>query len=79
MGGKEQLVPAVHLESVRFSYQSSAEILENVDLPSVERIDTAIAEFPGAILIVSHDERFARRTTDSEWRIGGGAVTAGSE
>ena len=51
----------------------------HLDLPSVERIETAIAEFPGAVLIVSHDERFARRTTDSEWRIGGGAVTAGSE
>ena len=76
-------MPSVHLESVRFSYQCSSEILENVDLhldlPSVERAETAIAEFPGAVLIVSHDERFARRTTDCEWRIGDGAVTVGPE
>jgi ATPase subunit of ABC transporter with duplicated ATPase domains len=51
----------------------------HLDLPSVERLETAIAEFPGAVVVVSHDERFARRTTDSEWRIGGGAVTAGPE
>jgi len=38
----------------------------HLDLPSVERIETAIAEFPGAVLVVTHDENFARRTTDSE-------------
>jgi len=49
----------------------------HLDLPSVERIETAVAEFPGAVLIVSHDERFAKRTTVSEWRIGDGSLVAG--
>jgi ATPase subunit of ABC transporter with duplicated ATPase domains len=33
----------------------------HLDLPSVERLEEALANFPGAILLVSHDEEFVRR------------------
>jgi ATPase subunit of ABC transporter with duplicated ATPase domains len=48
----------------------------HLDLPSVERLETAIAGFPGAVLIVSHDEKFVQRTTESEWRIDAGALVS---
>lgn len=35
----------------------------HLDLPSVERLEKALQAFPGAILLVSHDERFARSCT----------------
>ena len=38
----------------------------HLDLPSIERLEQALAAFPGAILLVSHDDRFARRCTDQE-------------
>ncbi|MFO0660912.1 MAG: ATP-binding cassette domain-containing protein [Polyangiaceae bacterium] len=41
----------------------------HLDLPSIERIEQALREFPGAILLVSHDERFAARLTNLRWRI----------
>jgi ATPase subunit of ABC transporter with duplicated ATPase domains len=46
----------------------------HLDLPSIERLERALAEFPGAILLVSHDAAFAERTTHAAWSIEDGAV-----
>jgi ATPase subunit of ABC transporter with duplicated ATPase domains len=46
----------------------------HLDLPTVERLEAAIAAYPGAVLLVSHDEAFAARCTSSRWRVGGGRV-----
>ncbi len=46
----------------------------HLDLPSVERLEEALAAYPGALLLVSHDDAFAGRCTTSRWRIGGGSV-----
>lgn len=50
----------------------------HLDLPSVERIEKAIAAFPGAVLIVTHDERFAKRTTETEREIVNDTLVAGA-
>ncbi len=39
----------------------------HLDLPSIERLETMLAEFPGALLLVTHDEHLARRVTTSRW------------
>ncbi len=49
----------------------------HLDLPSIERLQAALAEFPGAMLLVSHDAVFAEALTDIEWRVAGGRVTIG--
>jgi ATPase subunit of ABC transporter with duplicated ATPase domains len=42
----------------------------HLDLPSIERLETALIEYPGALLLVTHDARLARRCTSQRWRIG---------
>jgi ATPase subunit of ABC transporter with duplicated ATPase domains len=39
----------------------------HLDLPSIERLEQALVAFPGALLIVSHDERFAKSCTNCTW------------
>jgi ATPase subunit of ABC transporter with duplicated ATPase domains len=41
----------------------------HLDLPSIERLEAALAEFPGALLLATHDERFAERLTDTVWEL----------
>jgi ATPase subunit of ABC transporter with duplicated ATPase domains len=47
----------------------------HLDLPSIERLEAALADYPGAIVLVSHDDRFAAACTTTTWRVAGGAVT----
>jgi len=49
----------------------------HLDLPSVERLEAALAAYPGAILLVTHDDAFAARLTTSSWRIEAGRVLSG--
>lgn len=46
----------------------------HLDLPSIERLEAALEAFPGAIVVVTHDEEFARHTTRSRWDIRGGQL-----
>jgi ATPase subunit of ABC transporter with duplicated ATPase domains len=46
----------------------------HLDLPSVERLEKALAAYPGAILLVTHDDAFAASCTTSSWRIASGRV-----
>ena len=48
----------------------------HLDLPTVERLEEALAAYPGALLLVTHDDAFAARCTTSTWRIGSGRVEA---
>jgi len=46
----------------------------HLDLPSIERIERALADYPGALLVVTHDDAFARRCTTTQWRLCGGRI-----
>ena len=46
----------------------------HLDLPSIERLEEALADYPGALVLVTHDERLARRTTSEVWRVEAGRV-----
>ena len=46
----------------------------HLDLPSVERLEGALAAYPGAVLLVSHDDTFAGRTTTRRWRLEDGRL-----
>ena len=41
----------------------------HLDLPSIECLEEALAECPCGLLLVSHDERFLERLTETQWRI----------
>ncbi|MEO8554164.1 MAG: ABC transporter ATP-binding protein, partial [Kofleriaceae bacterium] len=44
------------------------------DLPSIERLEDALAADPGALVLVTHDDRFAERLTTRTWRLERGKV-----
>jgi len=46
----------------------------HLDLPSVERLEGALRAWPGALLLVSHDEALAARLTEGSWHIASGRV-----
>jgi ATPase subunit of ABC transporter with duplicated ATPase domains len=41
----------------------------HLDLPSIERLECALGGYPGAILMVTHDEHLAAAVTNQEWSI----------
>jgi len=46
----------------------------HLDLPSIERLEEAIAGFAGAVVLATHDQALARATTSTTWRIHEGVV-----
>ena len=39
----------------------------HLDLPSIERLEAALAAFLGALVLVTHDDAFAARATGEVW------------
>jgi ATPase subunit of ABC transporter with duplicated ATPase domains len=46
----------------------------HLDLPAVERLEDALVAYPGALVVVSHDPRFAADAVRETWRIDDGRV-----
>lgn len=46
----------------------------HLDLHSVEALERALSGFPGALVLVSHDQRFLSACTSVRWEIEGGAL-----
>jgi ATPase subunit of ABC transporter with duplicated ATPase domains len=41
----------------------------HLDLPAVERIEAALASYPGALVLVTHDDTFGSDTTNTMWEL----------
>jgi ATPase subunit of ABC transporter with duplicated ATPase domains len=41
----------------------------HLDMPAIERLEEALIEYPGAMVMVTHDDALAHRCTTIEWRI----------
>lgn len=50
------------------------ESTNHLDLPSIERLEDALVAYEGTLLLVTHDERLAMRTTDVVWELTGDRV-----
>ncbi len=46
----------------------------HLDLPTVERLGTALSAYPGAVLLVTHDDALAEACTSTIWHLSGGSV-----
>ena len=44
------------------------------DMAAIERLEVALVVYPGAMVIVTHDDALARRCTSVEWRLNNGRV-----
>jgi ATPase subunit of ABC transporter with duplicated ATPase domains len=51
----------------------------HLDLPSIERLEGALRDYPGALLLVTHDTHFARRCTTERWLMSGGTLACASD
>jgi ATPase subunit of ABC transporter with duplicated ATPase domains len=40
-----------------------------MDLPSIERLESALGSYAGALLLIAHDDNLADRTTDATWTV----------
>ena len=47
----------------------------HLDLHSVEALERALAAYPGALLLVSHDRAFLAACTHAVWEVHDGRVT----
>jgi ATPase subunit of ABC transporter with duplicated ATPase domains len=47
----------------------------HMDLPSVERLEAALDAYPGAVVLVTHDDTFAAHITNRSLRVEHGTVT----
>jgi ATPase subunit of ABC transporter with duplicated ATPase domains len=41
----------------------------HLDMPAIERLEEALIEYPGAMVMVTHDDALAHRCTTIEWRL----------
>lgn len=48
----------------------------HLDLPSIERLEQAVAGYPGAVVLVTHDDDFAKVTTTQTWHLEGGELVS---
>ncbi len=50
----------------------------HLDLPSIERLEAALAAYPGALLLATHDDAFARCCARTVWELRDGRLLAES-
>lgn len=46
----------------------------HLDLPSIERLETALVAYPGALLLITHDDDLASKVTSETWTVGTAGV-----
>ena len=47
----------------------------HLDLPAIERVESALEAYPGALVLVTHDDTFGIRTTDTTWTLESGRLS----
>jgi ATPase subunit of ABC transporter with duplicated ATPase domains len=72
--GEARKLALAHLLAGACSVIVLDEPTNHLDLPSIERLETALATWPGALLLVTHDETLAAAVTTTTWVVEDGRV-----
>ncbi len=48
----------------------------HLDLPSIERLEAALSDYAGAVLLITHDDRLAEAVTTTTWTVDGGSLSS---
>ena len=59
-------------------WDATDEPTNHLDLPSMERLENALTDWPGAMLPVTHDNALADAVTTTRWIVAGGTARSGS-
>jgi ATPase subunit of ABC transporter with duplicated ATPase domains len=51
----------------------------HLDMPAIERLEEALRDYPGALVMVTHDELLAHRCTSTQWRLVDGRIDMHSD
>ena len=75
-GGERARLALLKLTLGEHNFLVLDEPTNHLDVEMIEALEAALAAFEGTLLVVSHDRRFIRETTNLVWELGGGALTA---
>eukprot|EP00020_Sapocribrum_chincoteaguense_P006922 CAMPEP_0170739114 /NCGR_PEP_ID=MMETSP0437-20130122/4993_1 /TAXON_ID=0 /ORGANISM="Sexangularia sp." /LENGTH=714 /DNA_ID=CAMNT_0011077557 /DNA_START=63 /DNA_END=2207 /DNA_ORIENTATION=- len=78
-GGQKSRVALAKLAQSKFHGLLLDEPTNNLDIESVDALASALSEWRGALIIVSHDQRFIELVADQLVTVQGGAVQAYTE
>jgi ATPase subunit of ABC transporter with duplicated ATPase domains len=46
----------------------------HLDLPAIERLQAMLVDYPGAVVLITHDEMLGRAAARSRWTLDEGAL-----
>ena len=74
-GGEKARLALLKLTLGQYNFMILDEPTNHLDVEMIEALEAAINAFTGTLLIVSHDRRFIRATTDIIWELKDGELT----
>lgn len=75
-GGERARLALLKLTLSDYNFLILDEPTNHLDLEMIEALETALQEFSGTLLVVSHDRRFVAATTQLVWELKGGHFSA---
>ena len=76
-GGEKARIALLKLFLTGANFLILDEPTNHLDIPAKEVIEDALKNFPGTILLVSHDRYFIRAVTNQIWRLENGSILHG--
>ncbi|MFC6750459.1 ATP-binding cassette domain-containing protein [Deinococcus aquaticus] len=73
-GGQRTRLSLARLSVTRAQVLLLDEPTNHLDVRAIEALEALLLDFPGTVLLASHDRRLVGRVATREWRVGGGGV-----
>ena len=74
-GGERARLALLKLTLGEYNFLVLDEPTNHLDVEMIEALEAALAAFEGTLLVVSHDRRFIRETTNLVWALSGGTLS----